>query len=369
MIPRTTLAASINHQIFRLLMVVALFGLMVAPSRAQAFFPVDNYAYAADSYRDAIAKIGKTLKKTLPELQQDLDAAVAQGNNRNAAVVVEQMLALSSSDQPNWQKLADLLLIAEPFNSQDGYELPFKALGAAVRAYQLAGGNDRKAAALNDIAQALVKREDWRPALNAYRASLELAENAEIRLAYEELRKTHGFRITDYTVESDAPQPRLCFQFSDPLANSVSDFAPYLAQDPGAVSAVTVDGTKLCIEGLKHGERYKVTVRQGLPSSVDENLMRGRRIRDLCARSHAFGAIRRQILCAAARRPERHSTHFGQRRQGQARALSHRRPQSAFRGRLGSFLGQLVQLPGGRHRAQQGQESLGRYDGPCQQAQ
>ena len=273
MIPRTTLAASINHQIFRLLMVVALFGLMVAPSRAQAFFPVDNYAYAADSYRDAIAKIGKTLKKTLPELQQDLDAAVAQGNNRNAAVVVEQMLALNSSDQPNWQKLADLLLIAEPFNSQDGYELPFKALGAAVRAYQLAGGNDRKAAALNDIAQALVKREDWRPALNAYRASLELVENAEIRLAYEELRKTHGFRITDYTVESDAPQPRLCFQFSDPLANSVSDFAPYLAQDPGAVSAVTVDGTKLCIEGLKHGERYKVTVRQGLPSSVDENLL------------------------------------------------------------------------------------------------
>jgi alpha-2-macroglobulin len=274
MIPRTTLAASINHQIFRLLMVVALFGLMAAPSRAQAFFPIDNYAYAADSYRDAIAKIGKTLKKTLPELQQDLDAATAQGNNRNAAVVVEQMLALSSSDQSHWQKLADLLLIAEPFNSQDGYELPFKALGAAVRAYQLAGGNDRKAAALNDIAQALVKREDWRPALNAYRASLELAENAEIRLAYEELRKTHGFRITDYTVESDGPQPRLCFQFSDPLANSVSDFAPYLAQDPGAVSAVTVDGTKLCIEGLKHGERYKFTVRQGLPSSVDENLMR-----------------------------------------------------------------------------------------------
>src|SRR6185436_3120003 len=127
--------------------------------------------------------------------------------------------------------------------------------------------------ALNDIAQALVKRQDWRPALNAYRASLELVENAEIRQTYEELRKAHGFRITDYSVESDAPQPRLCFQFSDPLANSVSDFAPYFAQSPGPVSGVTVDGSKLCLEGLKHGERYQVTVRQGLPSAVDENLL------------------------------------------------------------------------------------------------
>jgi len=262
-----------SHHIFRLLTALVLFGLLVAPARAAAPFPVDNYAYAADNYRDTIAKIGKTLKKTLPELQQELDAATAQGNNRNAAVVVEQMLALNLNDQATWQKLADLLLIAQPFNSQDGYELPYKALGASVRAYQLASTNDQKASALNDIAQSLVKREDWRPALNAYRASLELIENAEIRQAYEELRKTHGFRITDYTVESDAPQPRLCFQFSDPLANSVSDFAPYFTQDPGPVSAVTVDGAKLCLEGLKHGARYKVTVRQGLPSAVDENLL------------------------------------------------------------------------------------------------
>ncbi|MGE0149804.1 MAG: alpha-2-macroglobulin [Parvibaculaceae bacterium] len=254
-------------------MVLVLFGVMIAPTRAAAFFSVDTYSYAADSYRETIAKIGKTLKKTLPELQQELDAAIAQGNDRNAAVAVEQMLALDSSKQDSWQKLADLLLVAEPFNSQDGYDLPFKALGASVRAYQLAGADAEKAAALNAIAQALVKREDWRPALNAYRASLELAENADIRKAYEELRKTHGFRVTDYTVESDAPQPRLCFQFSDPLANSVSDFAPYLALDPGPVSAVTVDGSKLCIEGLKHGERYKVTVRQGLPSAVEEDLL------------------------------------------------------------------------------------------------
>lgn len=272
---KTVRSAIISHylQVLQVLLAVALFGLMAAPSRAASPFSVDTYSYAADSYRDTIAKIGKTLKKTQAELQQELDAATAQDNNRNAAVVMEQMLALNPSDQANWQKLADFLLVAEPFNSQDGYDLPYKALGAAVRAYQLTNATELKAAALNDIAQALVKREDWRPALNAYRASLELVESEEIRQTYNELRKVHGFRITDYTVESDAPQPRLCFQFSDPVSNAVSDFAPYFTQSPGAVSAVTVDGTKICIEGLKHGERYKVTVRQGLPSAVDENLL------------------------------------------------------------------------------------------------
>ncbi|WP_119390428.1 alpha-2-macroglobulin [Taklimakanibacter lacteus] len=274
MIPKAQFTNVTQFHISRLLIILALFGLMVAPARAATPFSVDTYSYAADSYRETIAKIAKTLKKTLPELQQELEAANTQGNNRNAAVVVEQMLALSPNDQTNWQKLADFLLVAEPFNSQDGYDLPFKALGAAVRAYQLTNVTAEKALALNDIAQALVKREDWRPALNAYRASLALVENEEIRQTYEELRKVHGFRITDYTVESDAPQPRLCFQFSDPLSNAVSDFAPYFTQSPGAISAVTVDGTKLCIEGLKHGERYKVTVRQGLPSSVDEALLK-----------------------------------------------------------------------------------------------
>ncbi|CAM5769072.1 alpha-2-macroglobulin [Labrys miyagiensis] len=259
----------------QLMIVLALLGWQAnLPAAAAPPFQADSYSYAADSYKDSIARLAKTLKKGLPQVQQELQAAEAADNARNTAVVVEQVLALRPNDFASWKQLADLLLVAEPFNSQDGYELPYKALGASIRAYQLASTTPDKAAALNDVAQALVKREDWRPALNAYRASLELAEDASIRETYEQVRKEHGFRITDYTVESDAPQPRVCFQFSDPVSNSVSDFSQYFTQDPGPVSAVTVDGTKLCVEGLKHGGRYKVTVRQGLPSAVDENLLK-----------------------------------------------------------------------------------------------
>jgi uncharacterized protein YfaS (alpha-2-macroglobulin family) len=257
------------------MIVLALFGWSASlPARAAPLFQVDSYSYAANSYKDSIARLAKTMKKGKPQVQQELQAAVAADNARNTAVAVEQVLALSPNDYGAWKQLADLLLVAEPFNSQDGYELPYKALGASIRAYELATTTPDKAAALNDVAQALVKREDWRPALNAYRSSLDLVEDATIRDTYEQVRKEHGFRITDYTVESDAPQPRVCFQFSDPLSNSVSDFAPYFTQDPGPVSAVAMDGTKLCVEGLKHGGRYKVTVRQGLPSAVDESLLK-----------------------------------------------------------------------------------------------
>ena len=55
MIPKSARYASIGHQIFRSLIVLALFGLMVASARAAAPFAVDNYTYAADNYRDTIA--------------------------------------------------------------------------------------------------------------------------------------------------------------------------------------------------------------------------------------------------------------------------------------------------------------------------
>ncbi|WP_415008579.1 alpha-2-macroglobulin family protein [Aestuariivirga sp.] len=86
------------------------------------------------------------------------------------------------------------------------------------------------------------------------------------------MREDHGFRVTDYQVENDATPPRACFTLSDPLSRTVTDFSPYFKQDPGPVSAVTADGSKLCVEGLKHGGNYTITVRKGLPSAVDEDL-------------------------------------------------------------------------------------------------
>ena len=104
------------------------------------------------------------------------------------------------------------------------------------------------------------------------RASVQ--DDADVRSTYEDLRAEHGFRITDYKVDSDAASPRVCFQFSEPLATGKVDFTPYVAVSGAANAAVTAEGPQLCVDGLKHGERYAIVLRQGLPSSVGESLLK-----------------------------------------------------------------------------------------------
>ena len=57
---------------------------------------------------------------------------------------------------------------------------------------------------------------------------------------------------------------------SEPLSRTLTDFTSYVTQSPGPVSAVTAEGTRLCVEGLRYGERYALTLRQGLPAAIDD---------------------------------------------------------------------------------------------------
>ena len=113
----------------------------------------------------------------------------------------------------------------------------------------------------------------YRPSLDAMRVGLELRESAELRAQYETLRAQHGFRMLDYTVNSDALTPRACFQFSEELAKR-ADFSPFVAVAGMDRPALSVEAKQLCVEGLKHGERYQMTLRAGLPSGVVETLPR-----------------------------------------------------------------------------------------------
>ena len=94
-----------------------------------------------------------------------------------------------------------------------------------------------------------------------------------MRAAYEDMREKHGFRILDYKVDNESATPRVCFNFSDPLARK-TDFAPYVAVAGASNAAISNEDQQLCVEGLKHGERYAVVLRAGLPSNVGENLLK-----------------------------------------------------------------------------------------------
>ena len=70
---------------------------------------------------------------------------------------------------------------------------------------------------------------------------------------------------------SDSASPRVCFQFSEDLAKR-TDFTPFVTLAGTDKPALTNEDKQLCVDGLKHGERYNINLRAGLPSTVKEGL-------------------------------------------------------------------------------------------------
>ena len=174
-------------------------------------------------------------------------------------------------DSANWLRLAKTIFQIRSASSSEQTFLLERASTAAYIAYQRAGNQAEEADALAVIGRAMSDRKLWRPALDSLRLSLDLREVAEVRGQYEKMRDEHGFRLLDYTVDSDGASPRACFQFSEDLAKRV-DFAPFLALAGTDKPALTSEGKQLCVDGLKHGERYNINLRAGLPSTVKETL-------------------------------------------------------------------------------------------------
>jgi hypothetical protein len=257
-----------------LLTLIGLAALLLpaAPAQAAKAFPVDQFSYYLSDYDYELAKLAKDLKKTETELLADIEAAETAGNARLVAASVEQLLTKRPTDAALWLKLARQLAVATPISDSDGYQLPSKMIGAGLRAYSLATSVSDEAEALLIAGQGLAKRENWRPALLAYKESLKLVEVPEVRQTFETMRIDHGFRVADYKVENDANPPRACFEMSEPISRTVTDFTSYFTQEPGPVAAVTAEGTRLCVEGLKHGERYTITAREGLPAAADDTM-------------------------------------------------------------------------------------------------
>ncbi len=164
-------------------------------------------------------------------------------------------------------RLARTIFQIKPSNATEQTFLMERASTAAYIAYQRAGNAGEEADALGVLGRTLSERKLWRPALDSLRLSLDLREVADVRGRYEKLRDEHGFRLLDYTVDSDSASPRACFQFSEDLAKR-TDFAPFLALAGTDKPALTSEGRQLCVDGLKHGERYNINLRAGLPSSV-----------------------------------------------------------------------------------------------------
>src|SRR5215831_16195511 len=204
-------------------------------------------AYKRDDLADAAIKLEAQIKaeagevtKPIATLRREVDAAFQRGDDRGGVQILGQIVAIAPDRSVTWLRLARDLRQLRPSDYREKTLLLERAAAAAYIAYQRSGNSTEEAESLVVIARTYADRMLWRPALDTLRVSLETREVAEVRQQYERMREDHGFRLLDYTIDSDAASPRVCFQFSEDLPSKRADFSPFVSvggQDKPALSA------------------------------------------------------------------------------------------------------------------------------------
>ena len=244
----------------------------------------------ADTLRVATAAIGAELKGRTPDqLRRD---ALASPDFKTGEKLAGAAITAAPKDPANWLAYATIALKADDAKADDRYDLVTRGATAAYAAYLRSTTPEAQAAALVMLADLLARHEQWRPALDSLKAALDRRNSLDVRKTYEAMRAEHGFRILDYKVDNESAAPRVCFTFSEPLARR-TDFSPYVAVSGSADTAISNEDQQICVEGLKHGERYAIVLRQGLPSAVGENLLKSADyeiyVRDRSPQAHFAG--------------------------------------------------------------------------------
>jgi uncharacterized protein YfaS (alpha-2-macroglobulin family) len=246
-----------------------------------------------ETLRIATAAIGAEVKgKTPQQLLAEAAKAVAGGDFAAADKLAGAAITAAPKDAANWLAYAGIAAAADDAKADDRYDLVTRGATAAYAAYQHSTTPNTQAAALAVLADLLARHEQWRPALDALKASLDRHDSVDVRKTYEAMRAEHGFRILDYKVDNESALPRVCFNFSEPLARR-TDFSPYIAVSGSSETAISNEDQQICVEGLKHGERYAIVLRQGLPSAVGESLLKSADyeiyVRDRSPQAHFAG--------------------------------------------------------------------------------
>ncbi|MEM8662589.1 MAG: MG2 domain-containing protein, partial [Pseudomonadota bacterium] len=199
-------------------------------------------------------------------------ATVARGGAASARVDPTAASALEGGRTGAWLQFAGAQLTRSRQSNAQRWQAMQTAGAAAIVGLREARTVAEQGAALAILSAVLEAQRLYRPAIFASEASVTLRFDAAEAERLERLRAQHGFRVLDYTVNTELAAPRMCIQFSEPLLGDAQSLQRFVTLDGAADPAITVESRQLCVEGLAHGERYVVGLRDGLPSTVDERL-------------------------------------------------------------------------------------------------
>ncbi|MGB3538244.1 MAG: alpha-2-macroglobulin family protein [Mesorhizobium sp.] len=237
---------------------------------ALSFFPA-WMADQAQQYRNTLTGPGYDKPADgLGALREAAEQAALAGDHRTAMQKYEAAASVMPNDGATWLELARETLAVPPANGSEASTLQANTTSAAFNAYNLLRTTKTRADALAVLAAGLDKRDLYRPALQAYEASLALVNSPTVLAAYTDLKARKGFRIVDHSVDADTSAPRICAQFSEELVKSGVDYAQFVTVDGAAPKGVEAKDKQICVEGLEHGHHYDVAFRAGLPAAIGE---------------------------------------------------------------------------------------------------
>ncbi len=207
---------------------------------------------------------------TAAELLQAAIEARGQGNPLAAYRFTGAATVLTDAPD-HWTEYARLALGIRSNDRSEQATYHRRALQASVNAYLRSDSGPMRANALIVMAEALEDQDRGRLSIPALRLAQALAPRDDTADMLDRAIARHGFRVVEHTVDSDAAIPRICAEFSEDLVQAGVDYAPFV-QLPAANLSVDADQRSLCVEGVSHGTRYQLTLREGLPSATGEAL-------------------------------------------------------------------------------------------------
>ncbi|KCV82608.1 hypothetical protein ATO10_06686 [Actibacterium atlanticum] len=243
-----------------------------AERRAELGFLSDRDIVSARDFAVGLANRHYVNDWDLDALLNAAGTAQGQGNLVNAMRFTGSALTFTdAADQ--WVSYGDLALAIKTNDGSKRRDYQNRALWAAINGYLRGSSAQVRANALELMSRAFEIRGRGRDMIPALRLSQSLAPRTDVQEALERAIEKYGFRVVETNVDNNAAQPRICAQFNEALAPAGVDYTPFVKlTEPGL--SVSAEGRQLCVEGLKHGQRYSFTLRQGLPAQSGETLIR-----------------------------------------------------------------------------------------------
>ncbi len=246
---------------------------------AQAQDRAPHLGFLGDATLAQAHDMARDLGLRHPAGRDSLDSLLTAARARLEAGNLREALrwmggAVSLSDRaPYWADYAEILLRTAPQRHDQRREDRSRAVLAATNSYLRSTRAGEQTRALMLLAQGLQQTDRGRQSIDALRLAHSLQPRDDIAQALEKAIGQFGFRVVDSTVDSDVAAPRICAQFSEDLVQAGVDYDTFVRLPAGDL-AVQPQGNQLCIDGVDHGQRYRLTLRRGLPAASGETLHR-----------------------------------------------------------------------------------------------